>query len=160
MPGTAPHRVPRAARSQRGGSHRPDQPHHPGLVGLLPGRGLIQDLRQPGQPPVGTCYKWATFSHATKPKKWIVARYFGKHNKFRNDHWVFGDATSGAHLVKLAWTSIVRHTMVKGTASPDDPALAEYWASRRRRLTPPLDSYTLRLLAKQDGRCPLCRDLC
>ncbi|MGH3997689.1 MAG: group II intron reverse transcriptase/maturase [Pseudonocardiaceae bacterium] len=103
------------------------------------------------------CYKWATFSHATKPKKWIVARYFGKHNKFRNDHWVFGDATSRAHLVKLAWTGIVRHTMVKGTASPDDPALAEYWATRRRRLTPPLDSYTLRLLAKQDGRCPLCR---
>ena len=103
------------------------------------------------------CYKWATFRHASKPKKWIVARYFGKYNKFRNDRWVFGDATSGAHLAKLSWTGIVRHTMVKGAASPDDPALAEYWATRRRRLTPPLDSYTLILLARQDGRCPICR---
>src|ERR1039457_2024501 len=103
------------------------------------------------------CYKWATFRHASKPKKWIVARYFGKYNKFRNDRWVFGDAASGAHLAKLSWTGIVRHTMVKGAASPDDPALAEYWATRRRRLAPPLDSYTLRLLTKQDGRCPICR---
>ena len=103
------------------------------------------------------CYKWATFRHASKPKKWIVARYFGKYNKFRNDHWVFGDAASGAYLAKPSWTGIVRHTMVKGAASPDDPALAEYWATRRRRLAPPLDSYTLRLLTKQDGRCPICR---
>jgi len=78
------------------------------------------------------CYKWATFRHASKPKKWIVARYFGKYNKFRNDHWVFGDAASGAYLAKPSWTGIVRHTIVKGAASPDDPALAEYWATRRR----------------------------
>ncbi|WP_054814914.1 group II intron reverse transcriptase/maturase [Nocardia arizonensis] len=102
-------------------------------------------------------YKWATFSHANKPKKWIVARYFGKYNKFRNDRWVFGDAASGTYLAKPSWTGIVRHTMVKGAASPDDPALAEYWANRRRRVKPPLDSYTLRLLTKQDGRCPICR---
>jgi RNA-directed DNA polymerase len=101
-------------------------------------------------------YKWATRSHANKPKKWIVDRYFGKYNKFRNDRWVFGDAASGIYLAKPSWTGIVRHTMVKGAASPDDPALAEYWANRRRRLKPPLDSYTLRLLTKQDGRCPLC----
>jgi RNA-directed DNA polymerase len=102
-------------------------------------------------------YKWATRSHANKPKKWIVDRYFGKYNKFRNDRWVFGDAASGIYLAKPSWTGIVRHTMVKGAASPDDPALAEYWANRRRRVTPPLDSYTLRLLTKQDGRCPICR---
>jgi RNA-directed DNA polymerase len=27
-------------------------------------------------------YKWATWSHANKPKFWIVDRYFGKFNKF------------------------------------------------------------------------------
>ena len=52
-------------------------------------------------------------------------------NKSRNDRWVFGDRDSGAYLPKFAWTNIVRHAMVKGTASPDDPALAEYWAERR-----------------------------
>jgi RNA-directed DNA polymerase len=71
---------------------------------------------------------------------------------------VFGDAASGAYLVKFSWTDIVRHIPVTGTASPDDPALAGYWAARRRRIKPPLDGYTLRLLTKQNGRCPLCGD--
>ena len=103
-------------------------------------------------------YKWATWRHADKPKRWIVGRYFGKFNKFRNDHWVFGDRDSGTCLVKFSWTGIVRHVPVKGRASPDDPALAAYWAERRQRVKPPLDRYTLRLLARQDGRCPLCGD--
>ncbi len=46
--------------------------------------------------------------------------------------------------------------MVAGAASPDDPTLADYWVARRRRATPPLDSPNLRLLTRQDGRCPLC----
>ncbi|MCE3554497.1 group II intron reverse transcriptase/maturase [Pseudonocardia sp. RS11V-5] len=103
-------------------------------------------------------YKWAKHSHPNKPKKWVTSRYFGKFNKFRNDRWVFGDRDNGAHLVKFSWTEIVRHTMVKGSASPDDPALAEYWAQRRRRVRPPLDRHNLRLLDRQAGRCPLCAD--
>jgi RNA-directed DNA polymerase len=101
-------------------------------------------------------YKWACWSHPNKPKRWIVQRYFGKFNKFRNDRWVFGDRDTGVYLPKPAWTDIVRHTLVKSGASPDDPALAEYWARRRRKVKPPLDSYTVRLLSKQDGRCTLC----
>ena len=42
--------------------------------------------------------------HNNKPKRWIVGRYFGKFNKFRNDRWVFGDRDSGACLVKFSWT--------------------------------------------------------
>jgi len=103
-------------------------------------------------------YKWATRGHPNKPKTWVCARYFGKFNKFRNDHWAFGDAASGAYLIKFSWTDIVRHIPVTGGASPDDPALAEYWAARRRRIKPPLDGYTLRLLTRQNGRCPLCGD--
>jgi RNA-directed DNA polymerase len=103
-------------------------------------------------------YKWACHSHPNKPRKWVTARYFGKFNKFRNDRWVFGDRSSAAYLVKFSWTPITRHTMVKGGASPDDPALAGYWAERRKRNRPPLDGYTLRLLTRQDGRCPLCGD--
>jgi RNA-directed DNA polymerase len=71
---------------------------------------------------------------------------------------VFGHRDSGAYLPKFAWTKIVRHYMVPGTASPDDPALAQYWANRRRRNKPPLDRGTLRLLRAQNGRCPLCGD--
>ena len=50
----------------------------------------------------------------------------------------------------------MRHTLVKGGASPDDPVLAGYWAQRRQKVKPPLDSYTVRLLSRQDGRCSLC----
>ena len=103
-------------------------------------------------------YKWATWRHNNKPKHWIVGRYFGKFNTFRNDHWVFGDRASGAYLPRLAWMKIERHQMVAGTASPDDPSLAAYWAHRRRRARPPIGDGTLRLLRKQRGRCPLCGD--
>ena len=103
-------------------------------------------------------YKWVTWRHPNKPKFWTVDRYFGKFNKFRNDRWVFGDRNSGAHLVKFSWTLIVRHVMVKGAASPDDPALTRYWANRRKKVTAPLDKYTVRLLTKQKARCPLCGD--
>ena len=101
-------------------------------------------------------YKWACWSHRNKPRRWIVDRYFGKFDKFRNDRWVFGDRDTGAYLPKPAWTDIVRHTLVKGGSSPDDPALAGYWAQRRQKEKPPLDSYTVRLLSRQDGRCSLC----
>ena len=81
-------------------------------------------------------YKWARWRHQNKPRRWVVARYFGKFNKFRNDHWVFGDRDSGGYLVKFSWTGIERHVPVKGGASPDDPALASYWAKRRTKVNP------------------------
>lgn len=72
---------------------------------------------------------------------------------------MFGDRASGAFQVQFGWTGIVRHPLVKGTASPDDPALAHYWANRRRKKTPPpLDKRGLRLLQAQHGRCPICGD--
>lgn len=101
-------------------------------------------------------WKWARYRHPGKPGRWIMARYFGKFNKTRGDRWVLGDRDSGACLLKFSWTPITRHIMVKGAASPDDPALAKYWAGRRRKARPPLDGYTLGLLTRQDGRCPLC----
>ena len=105
-------------------------------------------------------YKWATRGHPNKPKHWIVKKYFGRFNKARQDRWVFGEVASGAYLRKFAWTKIVRHQLVPGGASPDDPALAAYWAKRRRKGPPlPVDTTTLRLLMAQHGRCPLCRCL-
>jgi RNA-directed DNA polymerase len=102
--------------------------------------------------------KWARWRHRNKPRRWVVARYFGKYCTFRNDHWVFGDRDSGGYLVKFSWTGIERHVPVTGGASPDDPALASYRAKRRSKVKPPLDRYTLRLLARQAGLCPLCGD--
>ena len=105
-------------------------------------------------------YRWALPRHPKKSKHWIVDRYFGRFNQARQDRWVFGDRDTGAYLVKFSWTKIIRHQLVKGGASPDDPTLTDYWATRRRRTAPlPLDRATLRLLREQKGRCQLCDQL-
>jgi len=104
-------------------------------------------------------YKWARFSHANKSARWVAARYFDRFNKARQDRWVFGDRASGAYLHKFSWTPIVRHLLVMSGASPDDPALAEYWAKRRRRAPLPIDKTSLNLLRAQDGRCAICRGM-
>jgi RNA-directed DNA polymerase len=104
-------------------------------------------------------YKWARFTHPNKPPSWVIPRYFGQYNKSRHDQWVFGDRDSGGYLHKFAWTRIVRHPMVKGAASPDDPALADYWATRRSKAPPlSIDTTSLRLFDAQNGRCRICRD--
>lgn len=103
-------------------------------------------------------YNWARYRHPTKPKYWIVHRYFGEFHPSRRDKWVFGDRNTGYFLPKFAWTGIVRHYQVKGGASPDDPALNEYWRNRRRRKEPPpMDKVSLVLAARQKGLCPLCK---
>ncbi len=105
-------------------------------------------------------YKWARGTHPNKPTRWIVRRYFGKFNKSRQDRWVFGDRDSGAYLLKFAWTRIIRHQMVTGTASPDDAALTDYWNTRRRKgIRLPIDSTRLRLIQAQNGRCARCGQL-
>ena len=106
-------------------------------------------------------YKWALYRHNRRSKHRIIARYYGRFHPTRRDRWVFGDRDSGAYLTQFAWTKIVRHDLVKGRASPDDPDLAEYWARRRRKNNdaPPLGTTRLRLLRKQHGRCPVCAGL-
>jgi RNA-directed DNA polymerase len=104
-------------------------------------------------------WKWATFSHANKPTSWVIARYFGKFNKARQDRWVFGDRSSGAFMHRFAWTNIVRHPIVKHAASPDDPALVDYWAWRRRKATLPINRTALWLHRQQNGRCPICKTM-
>jgi RNA-directed DNA polymerase len=105
-------------------------------------------------------YRWARRSHPNKSRGWVAARYFGMFHKSRRDRWVFGDRDSGVYLTKFAWTKIVRHVPVHGGASPDDPALTEYWAERRRKKkAPPMDEHTARLLRSQNGCCPACGEL-
>jgi RNA-directed DNA polymerase len=84
-------------------------------------------------------WRWALRRHPNKGLGWIKDRYWGRYRVSRNDHWVFGDRDTGQHLTKAAWTPIIRHIKVKGRASPDDPALAQYWQRRRQRpaLPPP-----------------------
>jgi RNA-directed DNA polymerase len=104
-------------------------------------------------------WKWARHTHPNKSRHWVTARYFGMFNPSRNDKWLFGSRDTGRYLRRFAWTKIVRHTMVAGRASTDNPDLAEYWAKRRERNRPPVSPATWHLLRRQHGRCPLCRGL-
>ena len=142
------------------------------FAAMLTGQRVAQDsalygVTAPSPLPNGVEHdrRSAIVAHVTRPagrsriprsELFRVKRYYGKFNKLRGDRWVFGDRATGAYLPKPSWTEIVRHTLVKGRASPDDPDLTQYWAERRRKVKPPLDSYTVRLLTKQDGRCTLC----
>jgi RNA-directed DNA polymerase len=102
-------------------------------------------------------YKWARLSHPNKSRRWVISRYFDRFDKSRQDRWVFGNRQRGSYLHKFAWTIIIRHQIVPGRASPDDPSLTGYWTRRRRRATLPINNTTLRLLRAQDGRCPICK---
>jgi RNA-directed DNA polymerase len=104
-------------------------------------------------------WKWARHTHPNKSRHWVAARYFGMFNPSRNDKWLFGSRDTGRYLRRFSWTKIVRHVMVAGRASPDDPDLAGYWARRRERNRPPVSPATWHLLRRQHGRCPLCRGL-
>jgi RNA-directed DNA polymerase len=91
-------------------------------------------------------YQWTRRRHRNKPWRWVSARYFGQFDPARNDRWVFGDKSTGAYLIRFSWTSIVRHQMVTGTASPDDPAMTSYWAHRRARRSHPRQSTTREII--------------
>lgn len=104
--------------------------------------------------------RYVKHMHPTKSKKWRRQRYWGKLNKQRDDRWVFGDKRVGGYLLKFSWFTIVRHRLVQGTASPDDPSLRDYWWSRRKITMRSLSPSDVKLAEAQDWRCPVCgRDL-
>jgi RNA-directed DNA polymerase len=109
--------------------------------------------------------RWAQRRHPNKGTRWVTSRYFGQRG---GDRWVFkahGPNRHGQHvthyLFRLATIPIVRHVKVKGTASPDDPALTTYWTTRRTRygrhyFEPGSKLYGV--ASRQGWQCPLCHD--
>lgn len=95
-------------------------------------------------------------THPKKPWPWRAGKYFGRLNPKYEDNWVFGDKQSGRFLLKFSWFKITRHALVKGTASPDDPSLREYWWERRKVNFLRLSDSDVKLAEKQDWRCPVC----
>ena len=105
-------------------------------------------------------YKWARHSHPNKPRHWVVTRYFGRFNTARQDRWVFGDRDSGAYLLKFSWTEDRPAPDGQGAGVPRRPRPGRVLGpTAAQEDTPPLDSTSLRLLAAQHGRCPICGGL-
>jgi RNA-directed DNA polymerase len=99
--------------------------------------------------------RWARFRHPRKGWTWIRRRYFGRLAPGRMDNWVFGNKGTGLFMYRLQWTKIERHTIVKGTSSPDDGRLRAYWEARRARL--PMPTETMKKVARRQGyKCPIC----
>jgi RNA-directed DNA polymerase len=82
-------------------------------------------------------WRWCLFRHPKKNKGWVKQKYFAL---FKGRQWsFFAKAKDGKgndivlHLAAMSDVKIKRHPKVKGTASPDDPSLKEYWEKRRKR---------------------------
>lgn len=96
--------------------------------------------------------------HPNKSDGWRRRKYWGKLNLERNDHWVFGDKFTGAHLQKFSWNKIERHTLVRGRSSPDDPNLREYWKIREKAKAKELLPSLQKIANRQGYVCPECGD--
>lgn len=100
--------------------------------------------------------RYVRYSHPTKPWKWCKDQYWGSWHHQRNDRWVFGDKRTGAILLKFHWFNIHRHILVKGTASPDDPALFEYWTHRQKQRAQVLSPSQRKIAHRQGYVCEGC----
>ncbi len=102
--------------------------------------------------------RWVNHTHPNKPTHWKKERYWGRLKQARQDYWVFGNKQTGAYLWKYSWFPIQRHTLVKGSASQDDPTLRNYWEKRATAGAKSL-SFRFQEVARRQGfRCEVCGD--
>jgi len=110
-------------------------------------------------------WRWCCKRHPNKGSQWVFRKYFRTH---RGRTWTFAtnviDRTGNQKalaLVRLETISIQRHTKVKGTASPDDPSLRDYWQHRQTRYGKTYwdkGSKYFKVAQSQNWRCPVCQD--
>jgi RNA-directed DNA polymerase len=94
--------------------------------------------------------RWARFRHPHKGRRWIAQKYW---QIDEGQGWRFG-TTNGPGLTQHSATPIIRHSKVKGTASPFDGDW-RYWATRRGHY-PGVSRRVATLLQIQHGRCGHC----
>jgi RNA-directed DNA polymerase len=100
--------------------------------------------------------RYTKHRHPNKSKAWQRRHYWGRFNLDRKDYSTFGDKQTGRYLLKFSWFPIQRHVMVKGTSSPDDPHLSDYWKKRQAAKACDLPSSKQKLAKRQHGRCLEC----
>ncbi len=110
-------------------------------------------------------WRWCCRRHPNKGRRWIARKYF---RPFKGRAWTFVTTVTDRAgnrkplaLVRLAGIPIQRHVKVKGTASPDDPALRDYWNHRQTRKGKTYwdkGSKYYKVAQSQNWRCPVCQD--
>jgi RNA-directed DNA polymerase len=108
-------------------------------------------------------WRWAKRRHPNKNTKWVRKRYFKTIN---GNKWTFATITSDRQgkekdliLYPIAYTPIERHIKVKGSASPDDPSLREYWEKRHQKYGKSYwerNSRNYKIAQNQNWKCPVC----
>ncbi|WP_447972127.1 group II intron reverse transcriptase/maturase [Nitrospira sp. Kam-Ns4a] len=109
--------------------------------------------------------RWMRRRHPNKSWSWIRRKYLttqgDRHHVFFANVQTRRGRTRRITLVNVADTPIVRHIKVKGTNSPFDPTLRQYWQARAERLASIrlLRRQRERLIAQaQNWRCEVCGD--
>jgi len=110
-------------------------------------------------------WRWCRRRHPNKGGKWVARKYF---QTVRGRSWTFATTTKDRRgdpktisLMRLAHIPIERHVKVKGTASPDDATLADYWQHRQTRYGKTYwgrGSKYYQVAENQNWRCPICGD--
>lgn len=109
-------------------------------------------------------WSWCLRRHPTKNRRWIGRRYFGA---FGNRSMVFMTERKDRRSRKVpvflvqAYQRHVAYVPVKGSASPMDPALQDYWDRRRRWKGHHAYGHNRLKHAigfRQSWRCPVCGD--
>jgi len=110
-------------------------------------------------------WKWSLRRHPNKGKRWVANRYFKTINGRK---WNFAATVKDRRgkwttitLLYLPTVAIQRHVKVKGTASPDDPELKDYWQQRQTRYGKTYwdkGSKLYKVAVNQFWRCPVCHE--
>ncbi|NJM67482.1 MAG: group II intron reverse transcriptase/maturase [Acaryochloris sp. RU_4_1] len=108
-------------------------------------------------------WKWCLRRHANKGKGWVKRKYY---RVTPQSAWTFSTLITERNghqkclqLYSLSRIPIQRHVKVKGTASPDDPTLANYWKHRQTRYGKTLwdrGSKLTQVAKTQAWSCPVC----
>ncbi|WP_026796177.1 MULTISPECIES: group II intron reverse transcriptase/maturase [Planktothrix] len=110
-------------------------------------------------------WRWALRRHPTKGKRWVAKKYFRTlHGRDWNFTTQVLNRRGKPQALTLIWLSdvlIQRHVKVKGTSSPDNPALSDYWFHRQTRYGKTYwdkGSKLYRVATNQNWRCPVCNE--
>ncbi len=74
-------------------------------------------------------WHWCLRRHPDKGKYWVRKKYFGS-QVYGGWRFQARCGNNTLYLFDVSSVPIERHAKVKGAASPDDPALQEYWKKR------------------------------
>ncbi|NEO74461.1 group II intron reverse transcriptase/maturase [Moorena sp. SIO3H5] len=104
--------------------------------------------------------RYAKRKHPNKNDTWRKQKYFGRFNLERKDNWVFGDHSSGIHLLKFSWFNIERHVLIPGKSSPDDPdpEIQKWFISKRKRDSRNQKKSWQKIAKNQHFVCPVCQE--